>query len=271
MPDRPALHVLAYGDSGGGKSSLADTFPNPKLVCCFDAFGKDMPYLKGRHLVVGDLKLDGHGTRYREVFSRKGTLLKRIEYYHDTDWITPVEQHLKAGTIIKDMIPNTYPKFMQRMAGIQDDQPAWRTVVLDSVTSMEIAARRWDQFVINPNAEDARRWYFNSKDLLERMLLNRFSGLPCNVVVLAHIDPDRSEHQGVQRRMPMAPGTLRASLPSQYGEVYRVYADATGHWLQTRSDNTWLATTQIEAPAQCEPHYLALWAGYDAAAQEAEA
>lgn len=265
MPDRPALHVLAYGDFGSGKSTLADSFPNPKLVCCFDAHGKDMPYRKGPY-VIGDLKVDGYGTSYREVHSRKGTLLKRIEYYHDTDWIAPKTTQLKAGTIVKDMEPNAYPRFMQRMAAFNDEADQWKTVILDSVTSMEIAARRWDQFVINPNAEDARRWYFNSKDLLERMLLGRFAGLPMNVVVLAHIDDEKYENQGIARRMPMAPGKLRGSLPSQYAEVYRSYADATGHWLQTRSDNIWAASSQIEAPSPCEPHYQLLWSGYDEAA-----
>lgn len=260
--DRPAIHVLPYGDFGCGKSTFADTFPNPKIVFCFDAFGKDMPYCKGQW-VVGDLKVDGYGTTYREIHSKKGTLMKRIEYYHDQIWVQPEQIKLKAGTSVRDIKPDAYPRFMQRMAGFNDETTQWRTVVLDSVTSMEQSARRWDQFVLNPHAEDARRWYGNSKDLLERMLCGRFAGLPMNVVVLAHVDDEKYENQGTPRRMPMAPGKLRASLPSQYGEVYHMYADQTGHWLQTQSDSLWCATSQIDAPSPCLPFYQALWATYD--------
>ena len=43
---RPPLHWILYGDFGSGKSTMAATFPKPMLVHMFDAFGKDMPYLK---------------------------------------------------------------------------------------------------------------------------------------------------------------------------------------------------------------------------------
>lgn len=265
-PVRPPLHVLPYGDFGSGKSTFADTFPNPKLIACFDAFGKDMPYLKTPGHVIGELKTDGFGSRYREVHSGKtGALLKRIEYYHDIEWLPePKEVRRKAGVSVQDIIPTTYARFLRRMAAFQEEQDLWATYILDSVTSMEITARRWDQFVLNPGAEDARQWYGASKDMLERMLMGRLAGLPMNVVVLAHIDDEKYEHQGTSRRMPMAPGKLRGALPSQYAEVYRVYATNDAHWLQTRSDNVWAATTQIDAPNPCQPHYHALWEAIDA-------
>lgn len=272
MATRLPIHVLTYGDFGSGKSTFASTFPHPQLICCFDAYGKDQPYTKSPLHVASDLGVDGYGGPYREVFSRKtGAVLKRIEYYHDTKWVMPQEIKRKAGTGVRDIEPNAYARFLRRMASLNDELAGWRTYILDSVTSMEIAARRWDQYVLNPQAEDGRQWYGASKDMLEKMLLGRLAGLPINVVVLAHIDDEKFENQGTQRRMPMAPGKLRGSLPSQYAEVYRAFADTSGHWLQTRSDNIWAATTQIEAPALCPPHYSALWESYDAAHDAAQA
>jgi len=259
------VHILPYGDFGAGKSRFADTLPNPKIVFAFDAYGKEFPYLTGGE--VSDLFSDELAKYVRTVTSRKtGRVLKRIEYYHDMEWVEPETIKRKAGVSIKDVQPDAYARFLTRMAGFQHEYLQWRTAVVDSVTSMEIAARRWDQFVLNPQAEDARQWYGASKDLLERMLLGRFASLPMNVVVIAHIDDDKFEYHGTQRRMPMAPGKLRGSLPSQYQEVYHVYVDKDGsHWLQTKGDNLWACTTQIDAPNPCEPTYQALWANWNAA------
>src|SRR5262245_31689790 len=264
VDERPPLHLLDYGDFGAGKSSLADTFPNPKIIFCFDAFGKEMPYLKGGE--VGKLEYDELDTPFRLVMSQRtpGRVLKRIEYYHDVDFIEPVTVKRKAGVSIKDVNPSAYNRFLHRMARFQGEYDQWRTAIVDSVTSMEISARRWDQFSLNPGAEDARQWYGASKDMLERMLLGRFASLPMNVVVLAHIDDEKYEFQGTQRRMPMAPGKLRGSLPSQYQEVYHHYVDKDGeHLLQTRGDNLWACTTQINAPNPCAPTYAALWENWN--------
>lgn len=188
-------------------------------------------------------------------------LLRRLEYLHDNEFHEPIEVKRKAGVSVKDVRPTAYARFLKRMAMLQAEYDQWATIIVDSVTSMEMVARRWDQFVLNPGAEDARQWYGASKDLLERMLIGRMGQLPMNVVVCAHIDDDKYEHQGKQRRMPMAPGKLRASLPSQYQEVYRAIADDAGYSLQTVSDGLWACTTGIDAPNGTVPSYHALWNG----------
>lgn len=267
-PIRPPLHVLPYGDFGSGKSTFAATFPHPQLIFMWDAFGKDMPYLNSPLHTVGDLQIDGYGGKYREVISRKtGAVLKRLEYYHDTQWTEANIFQRKAGKSVHDIIPNAYARWLKRMANLEGELAGWRTIINDSTTMMEIAARRWDQYVLNPGAEDGRQWYGASKDMLEKALMGRLAGLSINVVVICHIDDEKYESQGVARRMPMAPGKLRASLPSQYGEVYRQFVAPDGsHWLQSRSDALWAATTQIDCPNPCLPHYAALWANLDAKA-----
>lgn len=259
MPNHPPIHVLNFGDYGAGKSTFAASFPTdpPQIVFSFDAYGKEMPYLRGGD--VSDLMSDDRADFFREVH-RRGKLIRRIEYYHDNIWIDPTEIKRKAGVSIKSMTPTAFKRFLTRMAKFQYEYDQWGTVIGDSVTSMEICARRWDQYVLNPGAEDARQWYGASKDMLEQMLMQRFAGLPMNVVVLAHVDDEKYEFQGVQRRMPMAPGKLRGALGSQYPEVYHQYVNKDGEYeLQTRSDGVWACMTTIGAPNPCVPHYLKLW------------
>ena len=40
---RPFAHAIAYGDSGGGKSTFAATWPKPMVVFFFDPFGYGIP------------------------------------------------------------------------------------------------------------------------------------------------------------------------------------------------------------------------------------
>jgi AAA domain len=262
-PSRPPIHVLVIGDYGAGKSTFAATFPKPMLVFQFDAFGKDFPYLNRPGTEVSALFSDAKADWVRTVSSTKsGKLLIRLEYYHELEWTEPREVTRKAGKTIRDVNPSAYNTFLKRMAGFHHEYEEWATVVLDSATPLEIAARRWDQFIVNPGAEDARQWYGASKDLLERMLFTRFAGLPMNVVVLAHIDDEKYEFQGKQRRVPMLPGKLRGSLGSQYQEVYHAYIVDNGEYLlQTRTDALFACTSAIQAPNPCPPHYDALWAG----------
>lgn len=139
----------------------------------------------------------------------------------------------------------------------------WQTVVIDSVTFMEMSARKWDQFVLNPRSEDGRQWYGASTEMLEQMLMMRLSGLQINVVILCHVDHEKDEANGTFLRVPMAPGRLRGKLASAYSEYYRLHVDKSGeHMIQTKSDNIWSATTRIGAPNQCPNRYSQLWANW---------
>jgi hypothetical protein len=140
----------------------------------------------------------------------------------------------------------------------------YKTLVIDSVTFMEMAARKWDQFVLNPRTEEPRQWYAASTEMLEQMLMMRLRGLPVNVIILCHVDHDKDELHGTFLRMPMAPGKLRGKLASAYSEYYRAYVAKDGtHWLQTRTDAVWSATTRINAPNPCPPTWSAIWSGWD--------
>jgi hypothetical protein len=245
---RPPIHCTIYGDTGSRKSTFAGTFPKPIAVNCFDPHGKDTPYL--RLGVPTELEIDDRfGTYFREVYSKQGEVIVRLDYFIDAD----------------PKRPTAYRSFLSRMQAFHDEYDQWKTIVNDSVTFMEFICRKNEQYHLNPTAKDARQWWGGSTNELEEMLLGTFGALPLNVVNICHIDEDKDEFNGVISRKPKAPGRLGKGIAAGYGEMYHAYvARATPQsereWLlQTQPDAMWMASTQIGAPDPCAPHYEALW------------
>lgn len=241
------IHVLAYGDAGSGKSTFAATFPKPALVFSFDPLGKETPYLKRG--TASDL-MDWDYGRYREVVSNKtGNVIVRIEYYQNAD--------------VKS--PQAYPRFLDRTSMFDPEQEGWATVAYDSLTFMEIAARKWAQYVVEPGAKEPRRWHGIATDQLEEQVMVKAAGWNVNVVVIAHIDEQMDDFNGMMSRSPKAPGRLRKGLPAGFGEVYRAYVirgkEGNQHVLQTRADAMWVSSTQVNAPNPAPASYQALWTG----------
>lgn len=248
MADHEPIHCIAYGDTGAGKSTFFASFPKPMLVFMFDPFGKETPYLKRG--LAQPLELTDDGGASRTVVSKKtGQTLIRIEYF-----LNPIPED-----------PTAYRRFRDRMSTFQDEYDQWTTVVIDSVTFMELAARMEEQFILNPRSKEPRQWFAGSTSALEQMLMMRFASLPMNVCVAAHIDEDKDELHGNQIRTLSAPGRMRKRMPAGYGETYRLYVVRENKvpvfLMQTRSDNLYSAASQIGAPDPCEPTYAALWEG----------
>jgi len=250
-PDRAngqqdTCHWLLYGESGSGKSTSAATFPQPLLVLAFDPTDKLKPYLKLG--TPSSLATDERGTETRDVFDDAGTVICRVEYYIDRD---PQD-------------PDAYQRFLDRL-GVSGWHDGYATIVLDSVTFCELAARKYAQYVLNPNVKDGRQWYAASTESLEELCMIRLAGLHTNVVVIAHVDEDRDEVMGYMVRNPAFPGRLRKRVASGFGEFYRAYTrlgdDGTEYVWQTRGSQEWNAASQINAPDPCVPQYAALWRG----------
>jgi AAA domain len=243
------IHTLVYGDSGAGKTTFARTFPKPIWVACFDPFDKSRPFLKLGTTTHGH---DATGTPFAEVVGQNGELLVRIEYYIDLD----LQQ------------PQAYARYLKRMATFHHEYSKWASGVFDSVTFAELSARKWSQYVLNRGAKEPRQWFAASTDMIEETLLSRWTNMPLNTVVIAHVDEDKDEVHGTFIRSPKMPGQrLRKGSAAGFGEFYHAFVtkDADNgnrvHLLQTRSDHLWNAASQIDAPNPCPPHYLALWAG----------
>jgi len=160
--------------------------------------------------------------------------------------------------------PEAYNRFLTRMGRLHEEYAQWRTLVFDSVTFMELMARKWHQYGLNPDSREPRQWFAGSTDLLEEMLLLRGGSLPMNVLALCHVDEEKDELHGGFVRNPAAPGRMRKRLGAGYAEVWRAYVDKDEdgkrvYQLQTMSSNQYAAATQINAPDPCYPSYKALW------------
>ena len=246
-------HTLIYGEFGSGKSSGAATWEKPLLTCFFDPMYKERPYLymrSGKPRGVITRSVEGSVPVDEVRAPESGELLVRVEHYLDTD----VKQ------------PRAYADFLARMHVLREDIERWdiKTVAIDSVTFMELAARKEQQYRINPMAREPRQWFAGSTDTLEEVLMVHLGTLPVNVVVVAHVDEDRDELHGTMVRNPAAPGRLRKRAPAGYSEVYRAYVQREGdsesvYLWQTRSDQFYNALSLFNVPNPCLQGYRELW------------
>jgi hypothetical protein len=162
--------------------------------------------------------------------------------------------------------PQAFRRFRNRLTRLEDDLAAggFQTVILDSVTFMELMARKEAQYVLNKTSKEPRQWFAASTDALEELLMIRFGSLAINVVVLAHIDEDKDEVHGQYVRHPAAPGRLRKRSPAGFSELYHAYVarDESGapeYLWQTRSNALYNAASQISAPDPVPQDYNLLW------------
>ncbi|MCG7853677.1 MAG: ATP-binding protein [Methanosarcinaceae archaeon] len=261
--ERMPIHAMIYGDSGVGKSTFASSFPKPMLVFCFDPHGKDIPYWRGVTAPLQEYAIGNAVVKYRDCAAPDGFV--RIEYYHDIDTDNPTAIRL----------------FRERMGLFQNEYASWKTICLDSVTMMELCARKYEEKIMNPgpvgvskfvkgSGVDTRQWFAGSTDALEEIIIQRFGALPMNVVVLCHINERKNEISGEILRGANAPGRLatRGLLNAAYQEQYYVSTmrDTEGrraHCAQTTNRDGHAATSQIKAPDPCYPLYDALWESWD--------
>ena len=266
---RPFVHALLYGDPGTGKSTMAATFPKPMLVFCFDHNQKEMPYRKkGKDGELQEYDIEtAKGSiviPYRDVQHKDG--LTRIEYYNKTDDIEN---------------PTAFSNFRTRMGVLHEEYDTWVTIVVDSITFMELQARKLEEKVLNPlppgvslytkgGGGDQRMWFAGATSGLEELLCVRLAGLDMNVVAVAHIAKDKNMMSGEIVCVPFAPGRLasRSLLSAAFAEQYRLYTERDGdgnrvYLAQTSNRDGYSGSTQIESPDPSWPHYDLLWENWD--------
>jgi hypothetical protein len=216
------------------------------LVFAFDPRGKDEPYRKrGSEITEGEDEF----CPWVEIRNDKGNLI-RLEYFHD----------------LEPENPSAWRRFRSRLRDVSDI--AWRTIVFDSITFMELCARKYDEYVENKGARDKRQHYGASKEGIEEVAIMRTAGYRCNVVTIAHIDETKDELHGTFIRNPAFPGKLSKRAGAAYGELYRCYVDVDNDGnrnfvAQTISDRGFNAATQIGAPDRCVPSYHSFWTAAD--------
>ena len=264
----PFNHYLVVGNAGSRKSTFAATFPKPALVIQMDTHGKAMPYRrrglqgeKGRMVTAEGMEDKGGVIPYEHVIHPKHNeqVLFRIEYYHTGD--------IQGGT---DYI-YAYENLLSRLPSIQKEvaDGKWATVIFDSASSLAYEARKLDEYKMNPNLEFGKKAhgmqsYGAAARALEELLRSGLGGLACNVVVIAHLKEVRDEDGKLIEYLPDAPGQLSRQLPAIFPEVYVAQINEEGEtYLQTKSSQEFIATSQIPAPSPCEPNFKALWAEWE--------
>lgn len=273
---RPPIHLALYGSPGTKKTTLAATFPRPICVAFFDDIGGAAPYF--RAIPGGKVKTTRSPIGYRvdQIFDSKGKLAIRLEYFHDTD-----------------REPNAMRMFRERFDDFSTHFARYQTLVVDSVTSMGIAAKMEQRFIVNPlTKEGARnsgeeadkksmRWQAGATDALESYLVHRFNGYPLNVILICHqtakevtikLSRDDSgkklvEYQDTYLRGLAAPGRLgrEEGILQRYAECWRTYVLPSEDGkperfrVQTRTDGEWVIKTQIKPPNPMRPSYEEIW------------
>ena len=131
----------------------------------------------------------------------------------------------------------------------------------DSVTFMELAKRKEEQYVLNASSNagkkaDGRQWYASSMNALEDHIMIRMAAYPINVVVIAHINELEGRRAGIVLYNPAAPGQLGRRCRHGYAELYRAHVSATRRRaaLRCRRRPTTLqrGDSSIPAPDGCE-------------------
>lgn len=251
---RIPLHILLMGETGAGKDTFAATFPKPMLVWHLDGHGQDMPYIKGAQQ-VGELQEYAFGNiaiKYRDVIAADGGGI-RIEYFSSDNPMQPM---------ISSVLEN-------RMAGFTAEQNQWQTLVCGSLSSAALENRLYEQFVMNPQFKDPRKWYGAATEYVERLVMMQ-KALTCNVVFICHIGRQMDDVGGEMLFTPDLPGRLSWGAGRYFPEMYRLYIwrdpnnmTKTQRYLQTDGDGRYLAKTHIEADNPCYPHYESLWTNWD--------
>lgn len=211
--------LLLYGDSGAGKTTVVAGMPGPVHIADFD--GKVLSAAEYyRHTNPEKLK----GVSYENYSSVAGPRMAADQFNFD------------MGQLAK-MKPFPY-----------------KTICLDSLTTFSDASMQYlikanpgvikrisTQGVQLPVLQDygmARIWF--------KAVIGALLALPCNVVVIAHIQVEKDEATGAILRTPMITGKLSKELPIIFGEVWRAYRDDKGeHWAQTQSDSRYTCRSQI--------------------------
>lgn len=222
------IKLLLFGDSGAGKTCFATGWPGPVHVLDFDnKVSSAAAYWAGTPQIE-QITYENYGT-----VDNRGTSAERCN--------AALGEMKRSGK---------YP----------------RTLVLDSLTTFSDEVMRYlmrlnpgiKRFETKGSQVPAQQDYQVAR-LYFKQTLTELINLPCNIVVLAHIQMDKDETTGEIHRTPMLAGKLSRELPIFFPEVYRAYAKDNKYWAQTKTDSRYQCRTQIRGlPAEIELKYESL-------------
>jgi hypothetical protein len=215
------MKVLGYGKPGSGKTVGACSFPYPALLLDFDGKADSAALF-----YKGDTERL-NGIDVRDLSAKIG--------------VDPIQELMKI--IDKELIPATKSA----------DPFPYKTIILDSVTTFSKLVL---EHIVktNPGMKRVVTKQGVSPGLQDYGILKREFGrlipgllsLPCNVVMLAHIDTEKDELTGEILRHPLMDGAFSKQLPIYFKEVYHLFVDEKGNYMaQTKSDRKYSCRSQI--------------------------
>jgi len=223
------LKVLAYGDSGTGKTCFAAGFPGPIKYFDFDG------------------KISSAASHYRG----NNELLKEIDY---------VNLQSSTNIIYVDPIVEFF-KETAKLDKLKGDLP-FKTLVLDSLTTFSGAMLRhivltnlgFSRPESKQGVSACRQDYGVLKKVFSQVIPGLLA-LPCNVVMLGHIKIEKDESSGEILRQTYMDGSFAVELPIYFEEVYRTYVESGKYYAQTQADKRFKCRTQRGLPAKIELNY----------------
>ena len=254
----PNVAIIVMGWPGAGKTYFLGTAPKPIVVQQFDPPDKSITY-EDLGFIPGPVERAEY-CFYQNFFSKTtGKWLVRVEFFSEAD-----PRNAKA-----------VDHYMARMNSMEKDIQEWgvRTVGLDSITFLELAARYHNKYTFHPtnksgeSVQNEMIHYAASSRFVEEFVMGRYPGLRnlCNVIVLAHIIDKAYEEGEDDVKMPgkmiAAPGKLPGKITGAYSEVYRLYVDKSGaHRLQTadRHGNMYQCKSLRHVPDGIPAHFKAI-------------
>lgn len=217
--------ILAFGNSGSGKTVFGAGFPYPILHLDFDG------------------KVDSAAEFYR----RKGDTerLKNIDVreLQQQLMMNPTANPIATlnAIIQKELIP-------QMKSGLP-----FKTLVVDSITTFSSLTLN-HIILTNPGIKrnvtaQGQQPGLQDYGILKREFAKLIPGLlslPCNVVMLGHISTEKDEVTGELIRGPLMDGSFAKELPIYFKEVWRTFVDDKGNYLaQTKADSRFSCRSQI--------------------------
>lgn len=250
--DNELWKCLLYGNPRVWKSYFAAQMPKPLKLFCFDPIGKEWAYLQQG--TPQEMQTCEDGGMFRSVMDAHGELVVEIEYFWD-------KFPKRVGT---QKFPCAYERFQASLEDhTNNNWKGFKSVVVDSYTFLEVAAKRLEQHKLNPGGSEWP-WRNGVRDKVQDDIMSTLAWAPLHVCVIGHVDLRLIDEQAKQKWGVDAIGGLRGQLPAAFAEVYYMYETVTTEgpnqvWLMTESNGQYIAGSVIGAPNPCEPRWEALW------------
>lgn len=206
------FNAIVYGDIGTGKTRLLETCPGPVLVHSFDPGGT---LTLRKSIEAGHVYVD---TRFEKEDAKLPSAYRLWEAEFDrlrkSDFFESIGTYaVDSATTLMDALMNEILKRAGRAGG-------------------------------TPQKMD---WMVQMNCMRDIMKL--FTTLPCNCILIAHVDNDKDEATGKMFNYPMMTGKLKRKVPLLFDEIYAAQSKATSkgteYSLLTQNDGLWQARTRI--------------------------